>query len=208
MYLNDRLGDCTIAAAAHMIEAWTRDAGSQRNPAVTTVERAYWMTGHPPETHGTQGGPTDDGRVELDVLNYWRKAGIGRDKIVAYVAVDPANVEHCRLAIHLLGGLYTGIGLPLTARTQRVWDVVGDGRTGDAAPWSWGGHAVPYVGYDQGGFTCVTWGGLLRLTLPFHAAYTDEAYAIVSPDVLAASGRSPEGLDLVSLSADLRALER
>ena len=31
MYANDRLGDCTTAAAAHMIEAWTAEARGARS---------------------------------------------------------------------------------------------------------------------------------------------------------------------------------
>ena len=36
MYANDRIGDCTIAAAAHMIEAWTAPA---RGTAVEVGEQ-------------------------------------------------------------------------------------------------------------------------------------------------------------------------
>src|SRR5215467_14357730 len=37
MYANDRIGDCTTAAAAHMIEAWTAEA---RGAAVEVTESA------------------------------------------------------------------------------------------------------------------------------------------------------------------------
>ena len=37
MYANDRIGDCTTAAAAHMIEAWTAPT---RGAAVEVSERA------------------------------------------------------------------------------------------------------------------------------------------------------------------------
>lgn len=167
MFGNDRLGDCTCAAAGHMIQAWSHAAGHPKTPADASVIAMYRSTGD----------GTDDGRYELDVLNYWRHHGLGRDRITAYVAVNARNVEHVKAAIFLFGGVYTGIALPKTAQHQQVWDVVGD-LTGDSKPGSWGGHAVPYHAYRQEGeqavFTCVTWGGKLDLTEAFHLSYTDE----------------------------------
>lgn len=195
MYGNDRLGDCTCAAVGHMIQAWTAAAGGEKTPAEADVLEAY--------IPGT--GADDTGRMELDVLNYWRKTGVGGDKILAYAAIDPGNVEHVRAAIWLFGGVYTGIALPRTAQRQVVWDLVGDGKSGDSQPGSWGGHAVPYEEYDQEGFTVVTWGGTLKLTDAFHSGYTDEVYAVLSTDLLNA-GKTPQGFDLATLQADLAAI--
>ncbi|HYB25349.1 MAG TPA: hypothetical protein VEF89_01915 [Solirubrobacteraceae bacterium] len=36
-----------------------------------------------------------------------------------------------------------GIALPVTAQGQTEWTVVGDGKTGNSAPGSWGGHGIP-----------------------------------------------------------------
>jgi hypothetical protein len=140
------------------------------------------------------------------VLNYWRQNGVGgRDKITAYVSVNPSNIAHVKAAIYLFGGVYTGISLPLTAQTQHEWDVVGDGRTGNSAPGSWGGHAVPYLVYTPTTFGVVTWGDVLSLTTRFHEAYTDELYAVISPQFLKA-GESPAGFNLAALQSDLAAL--
>ncbi len=195
MYGNDTLGDCTCAAAGHMVQAWTAANGKVQTPLTANVEKAYWATGD----------GTDDGRVETDVLNYWRTPGIGTHKISYYAYVNSRNLAHVRAAAYLFGGVYTGIALPLTAQQQHVWDVVGDGQTGNSEPGSWGGHAVPYVAYDSLGFTIVTWGGLLKLTTRFHAAYTDEVYAIISPDWLKA-GKTIDGFNLAQLQADLAAV--
>src|SRR5690349_7012685 len=65
---NDTLGDCTCAAAGHMIEEWTANTRSQ--PVVMStaeVEKAY--------RHFSPPG-TDNGANLLDVLNYWRKTGM------------------------------------------------------------------------------------------------------------------------------------
>ena len=212
MYDNDRLGDCTWAAAAHMVQAWTAANGSVYTPDPSLVDLAYWQTGQPPSTTGTPGGPTDTGRVELDVLNYWRQHGFGgapdrSAPITAYVAVDPRNTEHVRASIYLFGGCYLGVALPITAQRQRVWDVVGDPATDpDSAPGSWGGHAVPELAYDSAGnLKVITWGAPLQMTQAFHDTYVDEAYAIIAPDWLP-SGKTPQGFDLAALQADLAAL--
>ena len=192
MYGNDTLGDCTIAAAGHMIEAWSVAAGAPKVPPYQAILDAYWHTGD----------GTDDGRVETDVLNYWRKTGIGGDKITAYVAVDPRNIEHVKLATWLFGGLYLGINLPISAQKQRKWSVT---HGPDAEPGSWGGHAVPIVAYSLSTLTVVTWGALMKMTVGFHQEYTEEAYAVISPDFLA-GGRSPAGFDMAALQADLAAI--
>lgn len=195
MYGNNRLGDCTIATSGHMVQAWTAAAGDLVTPDEAAVIEAYWAT-----------GPEDTGRFEVDVLNYWRKTGIAGHQIGAYAYVNPQNLDHVRAAIHLFGGVYTGIGLPRTAQGQAIWDVVGDGQTGDSQPSSWGGHAVPYEAYWDDKFACITWGGILSLTDAFHLAYCDELYAVISPDWFAADGKSVAGFDAAALQADLDAL--
>ncbi len=203
MYGNDHLGDCTIAAAGHLIQAWTAAAGSPVTPEPDSIEHAYWST-----------GSEDNGRVEVDVLNYWRKTGIAGRQIIAYAYLDPKNLDHLCAAIYLFGGVYVGIDLPKSAQGQPVWDVVGDGASGDSAPGSWGGHAVPYVAYQQRGkdplpgglgalsLKTVTWGAVLDVTDAFHVHYCDEAYVPISLDFLK-DGASPAGFDVAALTADL-----
>lgn len=196
MYGNDKLGDCTVAAAGHMEQAWAHGAGGDLTPDEQAVISAYWATGD----------GRDDGRMETDVLDYWRQQGVAGRKIEAYAFVDPGNLDHVRAAIFLFGGIYTGIALPLTAQTQTIWDVVGDGKSGNSEPGSWGGHAVPYEQYDPDGFACITWAHPLRLTVSFHNHYTDESYAVLSKDWLNAQGKSPDGFALNDLLSDLSAI--
>ena len=72
MYANDRVGDCTIAAAGHMIEAWTAAA---RGEAVVIPEQAVLDAFEHVKLVDPATG--EEGAVELDVLQYWRKEGIG-----------------------------------------------------------------------------------------------------------------------------------
>ena len=199
MMLNDSIGDCTIAAAGHLIMEWTADNKKLFTPRNGDILKAYEaVSGYVP------GDPSpDNGAVILDVLDYWRKTGIAGRKITAYAAAEPGNQQHIRASIYLFGGVDLGLQLPISAQGQKVWSVPPEGLTGDGAPGSWGGHSVPGLAFDANGVTVITWGETLRMTWQFFAAYCDEAYAIISPDFLAKS-KSPAGVDLASLEADLK----
>jgi len=198
MMANDRIGDCTIAAAGHCIEEWTADVGRQQVVPDSAIISAYSaVSGYDPVT-----GQHDIGANELDVLNYWRKTGIGGHTVRAYVALEPGNLDHVRDTVSIFGNCYIGLALPASAQTQRVWAVPPGGPTGLGAPGSWGGHAVPVVAYDPRGLTVVTWGALKRMTWGFWVAYCDEAYALLSDDFLTAD-KTPAGIDLVTLEQDL-----
>ena len=202
---NDTIGDCTCAAAGHLIMEWNANEQRTVTPTDKEIVHAYSkITGYVP------GDPsTDHGAVETDVLNYWRKHGIGAHKIMAYVSVDPQNLEHVRAALDLFGGCYIGLQLPISAQQQDEWTVPAGGPTGDGKPGSWGGHAVPVVGYDSQGLTCITWGDRKVMTWQFWTTYCDEAYAVLSRDFLSAGGgdpTAPNGFDLPALEGDLGAL--
>jgi hypothetical protein len=195
MYANDEYGDCTCAAAAHMIEAWTADASGA--PVEIPVEAV--LKGYDDVKIGT--GP-DAGAVELDVLNYWRRTGFGGHQISGFAKVPTYDRDLVRAAAWLFGGLYIGVQLPLSAQGATTWDWSG-GLSGDDEPGSWGGHAVDVVAYDDAGVTVVTWGALLNATWEFWDHYCDEAYAILAPDFF--DGRqTPDGFDWATMEADLK----
>ena len=196
MYANDRLGDCTIAAAGHMIEAWT---AAGRGRLVEVSERAVLDA----FDHVKLADPAtgEEGAIELDVLRYWRSHGIGGHRIGAYARVSGYNHALVQTAAWLFGGLYIGVQLPLTAQEQEVWDFTGS-LSGPARPGTWGGHAVDVVRYDARGLTVVTWGRLQQMTWSFWDRYCDEAYCILSDDFLD-KGSAPNGFDLDALEADL-----
>jgi hypothetical protein len=196
MYDNDTVGDCTIAAAGHMIEAWSAAAhGTAIEISDGAVLDAF--------DHVKQVDPAtgEEGAVELDVLKYWRATGIADHKIGAFARVSLRDAGLVRTAAYLFGGLYIGLALPLVAQQQTVWDSTGS-LTGPARPGSWGGHAVDVVGYDDHALTVVTWGNLKQMTWSFWDGYVDEAYCIISADFLNGD-RAPNGFDLAALKADL-----
>jgi hypothetical protein len=198
MMKNDVLGDCVIAAAGHTVMEWCDNAGK---PTVITddqVIKAYAdITGYDPAT-----GANDNGTVILDMLNYWRKVGIGGHKIVAYAKLEPKNRQHVRDAIYLFESCIIGLQLPNTAQNQKLWSIVS--LHGQGAPGSWGGHGVPTVGYDDRYITLVTWGGLLKMTWNFFEEYCDEAYTCFSQDIFNGSGKCPAGFDTAQLLTDLK----
>ena len=197
--LNDSLGDCTCAAAGHLIEAWTANAGVRVTPPDSAILAAYeQLCGYNPADPSTDGGG-----VEVDVLNGWRKIGIAGHRIGAYAAVDVHNLSHVKTAVSLFGGVYAGVSLPRSAQGQNSWAVPSGGAVGDGAVGSWGGHAVPVVAYNPAGPVVVTWGALLQVTWAFWLAYFDEAYAIVSPDWLVAGAATPAGVNVEALATDL-----
>lgn len=202
MMLNDKLGDCTCAAAGHLIQDWTSNDGQELTVTDQDILKAYEkVSGYDPTT-----GANDNGAVEIDVLNYWRKNGIGQQKIDAYVALEPGNIDHVKDSINLFGGCYIGLSLPVSAQRQRTWTIPPGGPTGQGAPGSWGGHAVMLVAYNPRRVSCVTWGAVKQMTWSFFTTYCDEAYAVLSISDWLKGGPAPNGFDLQALQSDLGAL--
>lgn len=190
MYGNDEYGDCTIAAAAHMVELWSALAGKPKVPTLPSVVNRYFKLS----------GGQDTGLVELDVLNDWRKDPLDRDTILAFAAVNKSNHDHVRQALVLFGGVYIGFEVPANAQTLfeegKPWDANGGAIEG--------GHAVNVVGYDAAGLTVVTWGRTQRATWAWWDEYVDEAWAILPPEF---KTHPPVGFNLAALEADLVALK-
>jgi hypothetical protein len=204
---NDQIGDCTVAAAGHLLMEWTANAKKMFTPTNQQIVAAYSaVTGYNPVT-----GANDNGAVEIDVLNYWRQSGIAGHKIGAYAALEPSNQTHILDATYIFEGCYIGLQLPVSAQAQtqnhQPWSVPPGGPTGNGKPGSWGGHAVPVVAYDSRSVTVVTWGALQMMTWSFWDAYCDEAYAIISPDYLNDKKETPAGFEMQQLQADLADLK-
>ncbi len=190
---NDRLGDCTCAAAAHAEMVWSRVIGTPRAFTDDQVINLY----------NRVNGGADDGAVELFVLREWHTNGLTPDsRILAYASVQPADVELVKTATSLFAGVYIGVALPISAQAQAAWDVA-PGDLPDMQPGSWGGHAVNVVAYDPDGLTVVTWGALKRMTWAFWSKYVEEAWAILPADFEKMPAAIPGVLDFATLQADI-----
>jgi hypothetical protein len=207
MMANDIHGDCTCAAAGHLIEQWTQQAtGTAEVLSDAEILAAY---------HVVSGG-VDDGADLLTVLQYWSQTGFttnsAPDRITAYAALDTQNEIEAQNAISIFGGAYLGLALPDFAVNPP------DGNLLDV-PWvlpsgappkpnPMNGHCVCAVGYDAQDVYVVTWGTVKQMSWDFYNLYADEAYTIISPDWLGAGGTTVEGFDMDQLTADLAAIRQ
>lgn len=201
MMENDQLGDCTCASAGHLIMRWTAANGNLFTPTDLDIVNAYSaITGYNPADPNS-----DQGAAELDVLNFWKTTGIAGHNIGAFAEINISNTDLIKYAIYLFGGAYLGVQLPIAYQGATSWDKLPD-LNGNNAPGSWGGHAVPAVAYDDEGFTVITWGQLLNMSWDAWAAYGEESYGILSPDLVTGKKPSPDGFDLATLQSDLQSL--
>ena len=196
MMLNDTIGDCTIAAAGHLIEAWSDGKIIVPDPTIQSVYSA--ISGYDPVT-----GKNDNGCAELDVLNYWHNTGINNDKIGAFTEVDIKNTTDIKTALYLFNGLYIGVSLPESAPDEFhenvPWTIV------PGSPVE-GGHAIILVGFDRHYFYAVTWGAIVSIVPAWLTKYMDEAYAIISNDYFTGA-KTAEGFDIASLTNDLKLIK-
>jgi hypothetical protein len=193
MMLNDQLGDCTIAGEGHFIEAWTKGKTIIPDSVIKSVYSRN--SGYNPQT-----GQNDNGCVELDVLNDWRKNGVGDDKIGAFTEVNIKKEAEIKAAIYLFNGLYIGVALPKSAEDQfnagKPWTVVKGSQI-------LGGHCVVLIGYDEQYYYTITWGSIVKIEKSWLKKYMDEAYAIISNDYFIGD-KTAEGYDLETLNTDLQ----
>ena len=122
MYANNRIGDCTVATAGHMIVQWVA-AGTYQAIDLTDeqiIEAYSAISGYHPSDPAS-----DHGAYVLDVLNYWRNVGIAGRSVYAYVKLDPSNHAQIKQAINLFGAVYVGAALPKAAQKQvgKLWTV-------------------------------------------------------------------------------------
>jgi len=202
---NDFLGDCTCAAYFHARQIWTFNAwGAEDTEPDSNVELMYEEAcGYNPDVPGP--GPGGD---EQSVLQYLLNTGapVGangkqRDKILAYVEVDPKNISDMKNTIYECGVAYIGFPVPENVSYDNpVWDY------DPQAPMTDDGHAVILAGYDESGAVAISWGKRYKLTWAFICNIVDEAYAIADRAWIEATGTTPAGLSLAQLEEQMQAL--
>jgi hypothetical protein len=196
LMLNDRLGDCTAAAPGHAIQTWT----SLTRPNEVTVSDDDILKFYEGSTGYNPADPnTDQGGIMTKVLAYWMKNPIAGNVLSAVASVAPGSRTDVKTSIWLFGGCNIGVQLPISAQRQDVWDVPPGGPKGSGEPGTWGGHDVWVPAYDEQGLTCITWGAKKRMSWAFWDTYVDEAYALLSPDWLAANDLAPPNFKMQEL---------
>lgn len=192
------VGDCTIAAINHGKQIANLLAGKPWfKPALTDVITQYsacsgYVIGQ---------DATDVGCVEQDVLKYAQTTGIrgpsGQlEKLLDWIEIDPKNVDHMQHGIDVCGFVYNGMDLPTLVMNQTLPFF-------DAPPKSAidGGHCTLNWGYRINGlYQTISWGdGNLWMTPSFIADYVEEAYILIDPDLIEATGKTPLGLSFDQL---------
>ncbi|HTB90758.1 MAG TPA: hypothetical protein VK743_22510 [Steroidobacteraceae bacterium] len=197
--------DCVFAGGDHETMLWTLEG---KTPATFVGKNAIAdysaVTGYnikAPLVHGVN--PTDKGTQTRDGLKYRQKTGLiddkgHRHKIGAYVSVELGNLDQLLEALYLFGVVGIGIQFPDSAMDQfnenKPWSVV-------SGPPPTEGHYIPLVA-NRNNLLCVTWGRIQQMTVAFYKKYCDEAWAILSPEMLV-KGKSLEGFNLAELQKDL-----
>jgi hypothetical protein len=186
---NTAYGNCVIVTAAHAIMAWyhaTRGI-TDRIPdeKVITLSRQLGAL---------------NGYSILQRNKIWRNSGMWTNQTSAFAQTGSTEPTLHRQIIHTFGISDVGLAMPRAWQQQDPWDT---GRGPAFRKYTWGGHSVPLVGYDEELFYCVTWGKIQAITPAALTAYCDEAYAIIDQAWLDATGRTPEQLDMQALNAAL-----
>jgi hypothetical protein len=205
---NDQYGDCVWAGAAHETMLQNHVAGHPVNFTTAGVLGDYAAcTGFNPDDPNS-----DQGTDVRMALGYRRSTGIldmtgKRHTIGAYLALDVSRIargdfSEIAEAVYLFGQVGLGIQCPESAQDQfsagEMWSYV------KGSPID-GGHYVPVVAHRKH-VEIVTWGRVVPCGVRFLENYIEEAWAILSPDFLTASGRTVAGFDYAALNADLAAL--
>jgi hypothetical protein len=193
---NATYGDCTIAGVNHLNSAWS---GLFKEPYTLPTESTITT-----EYFSLTGGQ-DTGLNEEFVLKTWYEKGLFGTKIAGFAPVSTTSLLQQHQAISLYGGCYLGIQCPESA--QRAFQK--EQETGEVVPWVYegeqteDGHCVVALGYGpNGGLHCATWGGIAVLTPSFLAHYLDEAFVILSQQLVERKGDTL-GFNLQMLQEDL-----
>lgn len=195
---NDAVGDCVIAAMLHYIMAATAHT---RKAAMFNTRQAIQLysaiTGYNPADPST-----DQGTVMTDAFSYWQSIGLFGHKILGWAAIDHTDLNEIKQGINLFGGVLVGTAITESmmaqAQAEEAWNPPYLGAV-------LGGHAIPWLGYGKLGQTCITWGARLQMS-PRAIEEVDEAYVVITEDWLDAQGKSPSGLNMDALEADLRTI--
>ena len=210
MMLNNQLGDCTCAAFYHARQVWTFNAQKKMvtEPDKDVLGLYEQACGYNPKVPAT-----DQGGNEQHVLTFLLRKGAptgangaARDRIMAFVEVDPRNLDDVRRTIYECGLAYIGFNVPQNIMPQgglppKVWTV------DKANAKIIGGHAVVLPGYDSQGPDVISWGERYKMTWEFFSTYVDEVYAIADHAWFDATKKSPLGMSAAELEAQMEGLK-
>lgn len=192
---NDRLGNCVVCTAAHIIDAAEANESYDPKPIPdeTVIKLSYAME-------------ATNGFTILERLKYWRNHGMFDSRIEAFVQASTHNSDLLKNIIHIFGHADIGVWMPRAWRAHpHFWDT---GKGWEYRLGGWGGHSVCLVGYEPDQthgtlYKAISWGVLTDVTQAALDEYTDEIWVSLLPDWYMLDGIAPSGFDLVKLREDL-----
>lgn len=200
--LNTEIGCCAIAGPLHTTQTLRYADGDAFDPTDDMALEGYERIG------GYQRGnpATDNGCVLDDVMNAWRRDGIGNHKIGGWGGIPPGNHSLMTAGLYLFGPLESGFRLPMAVQGAQQWAMPDRGQGGpEWEPGSWGGHEVPIVNISPDGLEVVSWGTIVPVEWEFVDAYCDEIKFTFSAALLGPDFKSPFGFGLSDLQKDMSA---
>ena len=193
---NSDYGDCGVAGLEHGFMAAAADTRETETFPSDQQAVSYYLT----YTDGQ-----DSGVVLSDYLAYVRQKGFYGHTVSAYAPVTVNDIPTLQFAIDAWDFAYVGITVTQAMMNAAEYD----------DPWTWtaedvtgpsiGGHCIILAGYDSNWLYGVTWGSTIRIAYPAWHAMGDEAWAIITGE-LVAKGADGHGLNLPALQADLTRL--
>jgi len=201
MYANDHLGDCVEAGLGHQVGQYTRvSSGTEVLFSDDQIIAAYSaITGYTPGDENT-----DEGTYTQDAMTWWRKTGLEGHKIVLFASIRLTDVKALKQAIWAFGGVGIGFNFPAYAMDQfnagQPWDVQRQNAQIE------GGHYVLATGYDEKYLNVKTWGAEQEMSWAFLAKYADEAWVVLTEEMVGAAGSFLPGVDLYGLGEDFSQL--
>lgn len=201
MFMNDQLGDCAIAGSIEEVRLANALRGVTVNFTDDTAVQNY------ADITGYNGDPsTDQGTDVHELFDYRKATGIvdadgNYHKIVAYAGLTPGDFDELLVALSLFDMVGIGIQVPDYCDTQfeagEPWHLV-RGRHEIK-----GQHYIPIVGStDKNTAQLYTWGAKQGITRGFYNAMNTVA-VIALTEELFTNDKSPEGVDMAKLAADL-----
>ena len=138
MLFNDQIGGCTCAGVLHIIQLISAINEHEFRPNDAEAQALYEKFGYVPGNTSS-----DNGAVETHVLGYWMRHPVGGHKLYGTATIPAHDLALIRQAIWIFGTAYFGLSIPALAEGQAPWDSSGyDPDDPNAAPGSWGGHAI------------------------------------------------------------------
>jgi hypothetical protein len=195
MYDNDTIGDCTMAAIAHMLMLITVQSGTMFTPDPKDIRSIYFQLT----------GGADTGLDLPTVLNYWRDTGIAGHKILQWGDIDPQDMERQRQAMWVFGAVDQAAQVPSSMLPQfdahEEWTIV------PGATLQNEGHSFPCFDYSDNGDACgVTWAREQWMNPGWMIDYLFESCAVVAPEWIDANPAGVAGSVMDTLIADLKAM--